>query len=404
MNIHEYQAKSLLKHYNVATLEGGVATDPDEAFAIAETLGGGVVAVKSQIHAGGRGQGTFIESPKGKGGVRIAKDSLHAKASAEDMLGKILVTQQTGAQGRKVEKLYIEAGCAIAREFYLSLLVDRKNSCIMIIASSEGGMDIETIAQNTPEKIIHSAFNPAIGFSNYVARKVAFAIGLTQNEIKLFSDFLYGLYQCFINEDANMIEINPMVLTKHGSIIALDAKMDIDDNALFRHNKTAEMRDETEEEPSELEAKKHDLNYIKLEGEIGCMVNGAGLAMATMDIIKIYGSSPANFLDVGGSATAERVQKAFEIILADPNVKLLLVNIFGGIMRCDTIAKGIINAAKNITLSVPLVVRLEGTAVKEGQKMLADSGLNIITANSLDEAADKSVATLNAAETLQDVN
>ena len=398
MNIHEYQGKILLKQFNVPTLEGAMVLTSDEAFAAAEKLGGGIVAVKSQIHAGGRGQGSFSHNPKGGGGVRIARNSAEAKTHAEDMLGKILVTKQTGDAGKQVNKLYIEAGCSIAREFYLSLLIDRATCKIMLMASGEGGMDIETLAQEQPEKIIYAHFEPAVGFSDYIARKVGFAMDIKIENIKAFTDFLRNLYECFVKIDASMIEINPMVLTKSGGIIALDSKIDIDDNALFCHDDIVAMRDETEEDPSESEAKQHDLNYITLDGEIGCMVNGAGLAMATMDIIKIYGSSPANFLDVGGSATAERVEKAFEIILRDPNVKLILVNIFGGIMRCDTIAEGIINAAKNITLSVPLVVRLEGTKVEEGLKLLKDSKLDIITATSLDEAASRSVEALNQAE------
>ena len=312
------------------------------------------------------------------------------------MLNKVLVTKQTGDAGKKVEKIYIESGCDIAHEFYISMLLDRSTSQIMFMASGEGGMDIEVVAETQPEKISYAQINPAMGFSGYLARKIGFAIGLKKEHMAGFTQFLQGLYDAFTQEDCAMLEINPMVLTKDNKIVALDAKISIDDNALFRHADTLAMQDKSEEEASELEAKEYELNYIRLDGEIGCMVNGAGLAMATMDIINIYGSSPANFLDVGGSATAERVQKAFEIILSDENVKVILVNIFGGIMRCDVIAEGIINAAKAITLQVPLVVRLEGTEVEKGKEMLQQSGLNIIAANSLDDAANKSVQALRA--------
>ncbi len=396
MNLHEYQAKELLAKYNVNILPGKIAFNVAEAIAAAEALGGSICAVKSQIHAGGRGQGKFSHAPDGKGGVRIATCADDVKSYAEDMLNKVLVTKQTGDAGKKVEKIYIESGCDIAHEFYISMLLDRSTSQIMFMASGEGGMDIEVVAETQPEKISYAQINPAMGFSGYLARKIGFAIGLKKEHMAGFTQFLQGLYDAFTQEDCAMLEINPMVLTKDNKIVALDAKISIDDNALFRHADTLAMQDKSEEEASELEAKEYELNYIRLDGEIGCMVNGAGLAMATMDIINIYGSSPANFLDVGGSATAERVQKAFEIILSDENVKVILVNIFGGIMRCDVIAEGIINAAKAITLQVPLVVRLEGTEVEKGKEMLQQSGLNIIAANSLDDAANKSVQALRA--------
>ncbi len=395
MNLHEYQSKQLLDKYGVTILEGMIAFNVDDAVNAAKKLGGGVCAVKSQIHAGGRGQGKFTHTPDGKGGVRIATCVEDVEKNAKDMLNQTLVTKQTGEAGKRVEKIYIEAGCDIAHEFYVSLLLDRASSKIMVMASAEGGMDIETVAEATPEKIIYAQIDPSFGFSGHIARKIGFGIGLKKEHMAKFTPFLQGLYKAFTQEDCAMLEINPMVLTGTGDFIALDAKISIDDNALFRHAETVAMQDKNEEEASELEAQKYELNYIRLDGEIGCMVNGAGLAMATMDIIKIYGSAPANFLDVGGSATAERVQKAFEIILSDENVKVILVNIFGGIMRCDVIAEGIINAAKAITLNVPLVVRLEGTEVDRGRQMLNESGLNIISAHSLDDAARKSVDALN---------
>ncbi|MCH9844815.1 MAG: ADP-forming succinate--CoA ligase subunit beta [Alphaproteobacteria bacterium] len=404
MNLHEYQSKQILKQYGVATSAGAVAFTASEAVAAAKQISDGnnnVWAVKSQIHAGGRGKGKFTHAPNGqingsRGGVRIATSIDDVQQYADDMLGKILVTEQTGASGKKVEKIYIEAGCSIAHEFYISLLLDRQTSKIMVMASSEGGMDIEAVAAETPDKIITAHIDPTFGFSGNTARKIGFAIGLQKQHMAGFTQFLGGLYHMFTQEDCAMVEINPMVLTKDDTIIALDAKVSIDDNALYRHAETVAMQDKSEEDASELEAKEYELNYIRLDGEIGCMVNGAGLAMATMDIINIYGSSPANFLDVGGSATAERVQKAFEIILSDGNVKAILVNIFGGIMRCDVIAEGIINAAKAITIKVPLIVRLEGTQVETGRAMLDESGLNIISAGSLDEAARKAVASVKA--------
>ncbi len=398
MNLHEYQSKQILKQYGVATLAGAVAFTTSEAVAAAKNVSdsNNICAVKSQIHAGGRGKGKFTHAPDGKGGVRIATSIDDVQQYADDMLGKILVTEQTGAVGKKVEKIYIESGCSIAHEYYISLLLDRQTSKIMVMASSEGGMDIEAVAAETPDKIITAHIDPTFGFSGNVARKIGFAIGLQKQHIAGFTQFLGGLYQAFTQEDCAMLEINPMVLTDDNKIIALDAKVSIDDNALYRHPETLAMQDKSEEDASELEAQEHELNYIRLDGEIGCMVNGAGLAMATMDIINIYGSSPANFLDVGGSATAQRVQKAFEIILSDDNVKAILVNIFGGIMRCDVIAEGIINAAKAMTIKVPLIVRLEGTQVEKGREMLDASGLNIISAGSLDEAARKAVASVKA--------
>ena len=380
MNIHEYQAKSLLREYGVATPKGGVAFTQSEAVAVARDLEGPVWVVKAQIHAGGRGKA---------GGVKVVKSIDEVKTTFDELMGKTLITHQTGPEGKEVGRVYIEDGCDIQRELYLGMLVDRVKSRIVIIASTEGGMEIEEVAAKTPEKILTVDIDPVIGIQGYHARRVAFALGLEGSQIKSCTKFLFGLYNFFVEKDAAMVEINPLVITGSGDVIALDAKVGFDDNALYRHKDILQLRDESEEDAAEIEASKWELNYVKLDGEIGCMVNGAGLAMATMDIIKLYGSNPANFLDVGGGATRERVTAAFKIILADPNVKGILVNIFGGIMRCNIIAEGIVEAAKEVSLSIPLVVRLEGTNVDLGKQILADSGLAIIAADSLADAAAK---------------
>ena len=397
MNIHEYQAKSLLQKFGVATPRGIPAFTPEEAENAARELGTAVCVVKSQIHAGGRGAGRFKDDPDGKGGVRICKSLDEVKEESRKMLGHVLVTKQTGAAGKEVKRLYIEEGCDIARELYLSLLIDRATSRITIMASTEGGMDIEEVAAKTPEKIIKVAIDPAQGMMPYHARQIAFGLGLEGGQIKSAVKFLLAMYQAFNQLDASLVEVNPLVVTGAGEVIALDAKMNFDDNALFRHKDVAGMRDEDEEDPMELEAARHELNYIKLDGNIGCMVNGAGLAMATMDIIKLYGGEPANFLDVGGGATKERVTAAFKIILSDENVEGILVNIFGGIMRCDVIAEGVVAAAKEVSLHVPLVVRLEGTNVDLGKKILAESGLPITSADDLADAAEKVVQAVKEA-------
>ncbi|ONG52484.1 succinate--CoA ligase subunit beta [Pseudoroseomonas deserti] len=398
MNIHEYQGKELLKRYGVAVLEGHVAWTAAEAEEAAKKLPGPVYVVKSQIHAGGRGAGRFKEDPNGKGGVRVVKSVADVKAAAEAMIGKTLVTKQTGEAGKQVSRVYIEDGCDIKRELYLSLLVDRDTSRIVIMASTEGGMEIEEVAENHPEKILKAVVDPASGVSGFHCRKLAFGLGLEGKQVASFTKFVTAMYTAFVELDCAIVEINPLVVTGAGEIVALDAKVSFDDNALFRHKDLEALRDDTEMDPKELEAVKHDLNYVALDGEIGCMVNGAGLAMSTMDIIKLYGSSPANFLDVGGTATAERVTEAFRIITSDSNVKAILVNIFGGIAKCDMIANGIVVAAKNLTLSVPLVVRLEGTNVDLGKKILAESGLAIIPADNLADAAEKVVRAVKGAK------
>ncbi len=382
MNIHEYQAKSLLKEFGVAVPRGQVAYNVDEAMEAANSLGGSVWVVKAQIHAGGRGKG---------GGVKVVDSLDKLKSAADEILGMQLVTHQTGPGGQLVKRLYIEEGCDIARELYLGLLVDRGSSRVTIIASTEGGMDIEEVAEKTPDKIIKVIIDPAIGLQTFHARKLAFGLGLEGDQVKSALRLLTGLYNAFIELDASMVEINPLVVRGDGELIALDAKMNFDSNALYRHKNIEDLRDEDEEDPAETEASEHELNYIKLDGSIGCMVNGAGLAMATMDIIQLYGGSPANFLDVGGGATAERVTVAFKIILSDSNVQGILVNIFGGIMRCDVIAEGIVTAAKEVKLNVPLVVRLEGTNVDKGKTILAESGLPIVSADNLGDAAQKVV-------------
>ena len=382
MNIHEYQAKGLLAGFGVATLRGGVAYSVDEAEAVARDVGGSVWVVKAQIHAGGRGKG---------GGVKVVKSAAEVKEVADQMIGMTLITSQTGPAGKKVRRIYIEEGCDIARELYLGMLVDRGAGCITVMASTEGGVEIEEVAAATPEKIIRVTVDPVVGLQPFHARKIAFGLGLEGRQVSAAVTLLLGVYRAFRDSDASLIEINPLAVTADGAVIALDAKMNFDDNALFRHKDIAEMRDENEEDPSELEASRHELNYVKLDGAIGCMVNGAGLAMATMDIIKLYGGEPANFLDVGGGATRERVTAAFKIILSDANVEGILVNIFGGIMRCDVIAEGVVAAAREVDLNVPLVVRLEGTNVALGKKILAESGLAVVSAENLADAAEKVV-------------
>ncbi|MBK8907850.1 MAG: ADP-forming succinate--CoA ligase subunit beta [Rhodospirillales bacterium] len=388
MNIHEYQAKQLLAKYGVAVPRGGVAYTWPEAEATAKDLGGPVWVVKAQIHAGGRGKG---------GGVKVVKSIEDVVAAAKSMMGMTLVTHQTGPNGKEVKRIYVEEGCDIKRELYMSMLIDRANSRITIMASTEGGMDIEEVAAKTPEKILKVAIDPAIGIQPFHARKIAFGLKLEGKQVGSCVRFVMSMYRAFTDLDASLLEINPLVVTGAGDVIALDAKMNFDDNALFRHKDVEELRDEAEEDPAELEAARHDLNYIRLDGSIGCMVNGAGLAMATMDIIKLYGGEPANFLDVGGGATKDRVTEAFKIILRDPNVEGILVNIFGGIMRCDVIAEGVVAAAREVHLNVPLVVRLAGTNVDLGKKILADSGLPIISGDDLADAAEKVVKAVKEA-------
>jgi succinyl-CoA synthetase beta subunit len=397
MNIHEYQGKELLRRYGVTVLDGHVAWSADEAVAAAKQLPGPVYVVKSQIHAGGRGAGRFKEDPNGKGGVRVVKSIEDVRAAAEAMIGKTLVTKQTGEHGKVVSRIYVEDGCDIKRELYLGLLVDRATSRVTIMASTEGGMEIEEVAENHPEKILKVAIDPASGISGFHGRKLAFGLGLEGKQVAAFVKFVTALYGAFVELDCMIVEINPLVVTGKGDIVALDAKVSFDESALFRHKDLEALRDDSEMDPKELDAIKNDLNYVALDGEIGCMVNGAGLAMATMDIIKLYGSSPANFLDVGGTANAARVTEAFRIITSDANVKAILVNIFGGIAKCDMIAEGIVVASKNLDLKVPLVVRLEGTNVDLGKKILAESGLAIIPADNLADAAQKVVAAVKGA-------
>jgi succinyl-CoA synthetase beta subunit len=397
MNIHEYQAKSLLKKFGVAVPRGGVAYTPQEARKVAEELGGPVWVVKSQIHAGGRGAGRFKDNKAGNGGVRVVKSLDEVAASAGEMLGHILVTKQTGPVGREVKRVYIEEGCDIKRELYLGILIDRSTSRVTVMASTEGGMEIEEVAAKHPDKILKVAIDPATGMEGFHARKLAFGLGLEGKQVQSAVKFMLAMYKVFTELDASIVEINPLVVTGDGQVIALDAKMNFDDNALFRHNEIEEMRDVSEENPTETEAARHGLNYIKLDGNIGCMVNGAGLAMATMDIIKLYGGDAANFLDVGGGATKERVTMAFKLILSDSNVEGILVNIFGGIMRCDVIAEGVVAAAREVSLHVPLVVRLEGTNVNLGKKILAASGLAILSADNLADAAEKIVKAVKEA-------
>jgi succinyl-CoA synthetase beta subunit len=398
MNIHEYQAKELLAKYGVPVPAGHAAMSVEEAVAAARQLPGPLWVVKAQIHAGGRGKGKFKElGPDAKGGVRLAKSIDEVRDAAAEMLGKTLVTIQTGAEGKQVQRLYITDGVDIAREFYLALLVDRETGRIAIVASTEGGMDIEAVAHDTPEKIDTIIVDPATGLMPHHGRAVAAALGLTGTLAKQAANVLAKLYDAYLGTDASQIEINPLAVTDDGQLLVLDAKVGFDSNAMFRHADLAELRDLTEEDPMEIEASKYDLAYIKLDGDIGCMVNGAGLAMATMDIIKLNGAFPANFLDVGGGASKEKVTAAFKIILSDPAVKGILVNIFGGIMKCDIIAEGIVAAAREVNISVPLVVRLEGTNVAEGKAILANSGLPIIAANDLGDAARKIVAEVKVA-------
>jgi succinyl-CoA synthetase beta subunit len=388
MNIHEYQAKEILRGFRVPVPRGIAAFSVDEAVKAAEQLGGPVWVVKAQIHAGGRGKG---------GGVKVVKSLEDVRREAGRMLGMALVTHQTGPHGRVVRRLYIEEGSTIERELYLSALVDRSSSRVAFIASTEGGMDIEAVAKETPDKIQTFTVDPAAGYSPYVGLEIATALNLHGNQAKQCGTLIKTLHDAFVANDMSLLEINPLVVTKEGRVVCLDAKINFDDNALFRHKEIAALRDPEEEDPMEREAAKYDLSYVKLDGSIGCMVNGAGLAMATMDIIKLYGEEPANFLDVGGGASKEKVTAAFKIILSDPNVKGILVNIFGGIMRCDIIAEGIIAAAHEVKLSVPLVVRLEGTNVEQGKAILAASGLLIVSGSDLADAAQKIVAAVQSA-------
>jgi succinyl-CoA synthetase beta subunit len=388
MNIHEYQAKELLAKFGVAVPAGAVAYTAAEAVAAAKRLGGKIWAVKAQIHAGGRGKA---------GGVKLARSEDEVAAAATGLIGHNLVTHQTGPEGRTVKRVYVEAGCDIARELYLAVSIDRATGRITLIGAAEGGMEIEELAARAPEKIMRVAIDPAAGLSPFHGRELAFEFGLKGPQVAAMVELVGALYRAFTELDAALIEINPLVVTGAGELLALDAKIGFDDNALFRHSDIEALRDEDEEDPIELEAGKHALNYVKLDGNIGCMVNGAGLAMATMDIIKLYGGSPANFLDVGGGATKERVTVAFKLILSDPNVEAILVNIFGGIMRCDVIAEGVVSAAREVNLHVPLVVRLEGTNVELGRKILSQSGLPLIAAENFEDAAKKVVATLKEA-------
>jgi succinyl-CoA synthetase beta subunit len=392
MNIHEYQAKALLRDFGVPVSRGVAIFKASDADLASEELGGPVWVVKSQIHAGGRGKGKFKEASAGdKGGVRIAKSAAEVNAFVKQMLGATLVTVQTGPAGKQVNRLYIEEGSDIDKEFYLSILVDRETSEVSFVVSTEGGVNIEDVAHNTPEKIVTFSVDPATGIMGHHGRKVAKALNLTGDLAKQAERLVSQLYTAFVAKDMAMLEINPLVVTKQGDLRVLDAKVSFDDNALYRHPDVVALRDETEEDAKEIEASKYDLNYITLDGTIGCMVNGAGLAMATMDIIKLYGLAPANFLDVGGGANKEKVTAAFKIITADPNVKGILINIFGGIMKCDIIAEGVVAAVREVGLKVPLVVRLEGTNVEAGKKIIEDSSLNVVAGDNLDDAAQKIV-------------
>jgi succinyl-CoA synthetase beta subunit len=382
MNIHEYQAKEILQKYGVAVPGGKVAFSAEEAEQVARELGGNVFVVKAQIHAGGRGKG---------GGVKVVKSLSEVREAAGKMIGMNLVTHQTGPEGKEVRKVLIEKGIDIARELYLGIVLDRSVSKLVVMASTEGGVEIEKVAAETPEKIFKEYIEPEVGMQPFQARRIAFKLGLPGDQIKHATRFILALYNAFVDTDASLAEINPLVITKSGEVLALDAKVNFDDNALYRQKTVGEMRDLHEENPLEVEASKHDLNYIKLDGNVGCMVNGAGLAMATMDIIKLAGGMPANFLDVGGGANVDTVRSGFQILLADPNVKAVLVNIFGGIVRCDRVAKGIIEAAKSVEINVPMVIRLEGTNAEEGARLLKESGMNFDVAASLEEAARKVV-------------
>ena len=398
MNIHEYQAKQLLKEYGAPVSDGRPVLKAEDAKTAAGELDGQLWVVKAQIHAGGRGKGSFKEPEAGEaGGVRLTKSVSEAAEEAQKMLGRTLVTHQTGPAGKQVNRVYIEDGAGIEKELYLALLVDRVSSRVSFVASTEGGMDIEEVAANTPEKIVSFSVDPASGLSAFHGRRVAFTLGLEGKQIKQCVQLISNLYRMFVEKDMEMLEINPLIVSSDGDLKCLDAKMSFDSNALYRHPDVVALRDETEEDAKELEASKYDLNYITLDGEIGCMVNGAGLAMATMDIIKLYGSEPANFLDVGGGATKEKVTEAFKIITSDPNVKGILVNIFGGIMRCDVIAEGVVAAVAEVGLKVPLVVRLEGTNVEKGKEIINNSGLGVIAADDLGDAAKKIVAAVKGA-------
>ncbi len=399
MNIHEYQAKELLKKYGVAVPYGIAAMSVEEAVKAAESMtDSSLYVIKAQIHAGGRGAGHFKDAADDKGGVRLCKTVEEVREAAEAMMGNVLVTKQTGPEGKQVQRLYVTDGVDIAKEYYCSVVLDRASSRVTFMVSTEGGMDIEEVAEENPDALIKVSIDPATGMSGFHARKLAFGLGLEGAQVKSAVKFFMSLYKAFTELDASIVEINPMILAGD-EVMALDAKMNFDPNALFRQSEVAGMRDETEEDPSEKEALDWELSYVRLDGDIGCMVNGAGLAMSTMDIIKLYGGEPANFCDVGGGATAERVTAAFKIILSDPNVKGILVNIFGGIMKCDVIAEGVIAAAKEVDLDVPLVVRLEGTNVEKGKELMAGSGLPIISADNLDDAAQKVVdATKKAQE------
>jgi succinyl-CoA synthetase beta subunit len=393
MNIHEYQAKALLRSYGAPVSDGRIVMKAEEAKTAAGEMDGPLWVVKAQIHAGGRGKGNFKEASAGeKGGVRLAKSVEEAAEEAQKMLGRTLVTHQTGPAGKQVNRVYIEAGSGIETELYLALLVDRVTSRISFVCSTEGGMDIEEVAAKTPEKLLSFSVDPVTGYQPFHGRRIAFELGLKGPQVKQCVALMGTLYKVFTDKDMEMLEINPLIVTDSGDLKVLDAKFGFDGNAIYRHPDIAALRDETEEDPKELQASKYDLNYIALDGEIGCMVNGAGLAMATMDIIKLYGSEPANFLDVGGGATKEKVTEAFKIITSDPQVKGILVNIFGGIMRCDVIAEGVIAAVKEVGLQVPLVVRLEGTNVEKGKEIIAGSGLNVIAAENLKDGAEKIVA------------
>ncbi|BAT71591.1 succinyl-CoA synthetase beta subunit [Thermosulfidibacter takaii ABI70S6] len=382
MKVHEYQAKELFKQYGIPVPRGKVAETPEEAKKIAEELGGNLFVVKAQVHAGGRGKA---------GGVKLARSVDEVYEIAKNMIGMKLVTHQTGPEGKLVRKVLVEEGLNIEKEFYVGMVIDRQTECPVIMVSSEGGVEIEEVAKRSPEKILKAFVDPALGMMPFYARKLAFGLGFTGDVLKKAVNFITALYKLFIEKDASLAEINPLVLTKEGDLIALDAKINFDDNALYRHPEIAELRDIYEEDPLEVEASKYDLNYIKLDGNIGCMVNGAGLAMATMDIIKLYGGEPANFLDVGGAANADRVKAAFKILLSDPNVKAVFINIFGGIVRCDRVAEGVTKAARELEVKVPMVVRLEGTNKDEAMEILKNSGLSFILADSMADGAEKAV-------------
>jgi succinyl-CoA synthetase beta subunit len=387
MNIHEFQAKQILGRFGAPVPKGQPASTPDEAAAAFKALGQSKAVVKAQIHAGGRGKA---------GGVKLVSSAEEAKSFAAGLLGKTLVTHQTGPQGRVVRRVYVEEASQVARELYLGMLVDRKAGVVSVIASTEGGMDIEEVAARTPEKIITEPISPILGMSAFLGRKIAFALGLKDKQVGQFASLLASIYKAFLETDASLVEINPLVVTQEGRVLCLDAKMSFDDNGLFRHPDIRELRDPNEEDPHETEAAKYDLSYVHLDGNIGCMVNGAGLAMATMDIVKFYGAEPANFLDVGGGANTEKVAAAFRILLSDERVKGVLINIFGGIMRCDVLAQGVVEAARQVNLKVPLVVRMEGTNVDQGKKILADSGIKVIAAADMADAARRVTEAINA--------